>query len=106
MAAAAKDAAGKVWTIFFPIFAFVIAGFEHCVANMYYIMAGMFAQNNMRYVEIATEQLHLSMDKLASLNFSGMFINNLIPVTIGNKIGGMLLIGAAMYYLNREKKIK
>lgn len=37
MAGAAKDVAGKVWAIFFPIFAFVVSGYEHCIANMYYI---------------------------------------------------------------------
>ena len=43
MAAAAKDVAGKVWAIFFPILAFVVSGYEHCVANMYYIPAGILA---------------------------------------------------------------
>ena len=46
MAAAAKDIGGKVLAIFFPILAFVVSGFEHCVANMYYIPAGIFAAGN------------------------------------------------------------
>ena len=45
-AAAAKDATGKIWAIFFPILAFVASGYEHCVANMYYIPAGIFAASN------------------------------------------------------------
>ncbi len=50
MAATAKDVAGKCIAIFFPIFVFVISGFEHCVANMYYIPAGIFAAHNPLYV--------------------------------------------------------
>ena len=42
MGAAAKDIGGKVWAIFFPIMAFVVGGFEHCVANMYFIPVGIF----------------------------------------------------------------
>ena len=49
MAAAAKDISGKVWAIFFPIMAFVVSGYEHCVANMYYIPAGIFAAANEAY---------------------------------------------------------
>jgi formate/nitrite transporter len=55
MAAAAKDIAGKVWAIFFPIMAFVVSGYEHCVANMYYIPAGIFAAGNEAYVQKAME---------------------------------------------------
>ena len=44
--AAVKDIGGKVLAIFFPILAFVVSGFEHCVANMYYIPAGFFTMIN------------------------------------------------------------
>ena len=50
MASTAKDIAGKSLAIFFPIMAFVVSGFEHCVANMYYIPAGIFASMNPDYV--------------------------------------------------------
>ena len=46
MAVAATDIVGKVWAIFFPIMAFVVGGFEHCVANMFYIPVGMMAAQN------------------------------------------------------------
>lgn len=52
---AAKDIGGKILGIFFPIFAFVTSGFEHCVANMYYIPAGMLAACNPAYVDKAEE---------------------------------------------------
>lgn len=58
MAAAAKDIAGKVWAIFFPIMAFVVSGYEHCVANMYYIPAGIFAASNEAYVKAGTRTLN------------------------------------------------
>ena len=55
MATAAKDIAGKVWAIFFPICAFVIGGWEHCVANMYYFsMAGMWSAKTLGYVLVMT----------------------------------------------------
>ena len=53
MAAAAKDIAGKIWAIFFPILAFIVSGYEHCVANMYYIPAGIFAKANPAYASVA-----------------------------------------------------
>ena len=55
MAIAAKDIAGKILAIFFPIWAFVISGFEHCVANMFYIPAGILAASNESYVSKSGE---------------------------------------------------
>lgn len=103
MSAGAKDAAGKVWCIFFPIFVFVICGFEHCVANMYYITAGIFAAANNTYASTAMELYGYSDGQLAALNFGSMFSNNLLPVTLGNIIGGMVFVGLPLYYLNRDK---
>lgn len=97
MAGAAKDIGGKIWAMFFPIFAFVIGGFEHCVANMYYIPAGIIAKMNPAYVDAAVNELGMSPEKIDALNVMG-FINNLIPVTIGNILGGMVFVGM-MYFL-------
>lgn len=55
MAGAATDIDGKIWAIFFPILAFVTGGFEHCVANMFYIPVGMMAAKNPAYVAKAQE---------------------------------------------------
>lgn len=104
MAAGAKDAAGKVWSIFFPIFVFVICGFEHCVANMYYISAGIFAAGNMDFAAKATELYGYSAEQLATLNWGSMLLNNLLPVTLGNIAGGMLFVGLPLYFLNRDRK--
>ena len=104
MAATAKDVAGKCIAIFFPIFVFVISGFEHCVANMYYIPAGIFAAHNPLYVAKATELYGITAEQLSGLNFGTMF-SNLIPVTIGNVIGGMVFVGLLYWYLYRKKEV-
>lgn len=104
MAATAKDVAGKCIAIFFPIFVFVISGFEHCVANMYYIPAGIFAAQNPLYAAKATELYGITAEQLSGLNFGTMF-SNLIPVTIGNVIGGMVFVGLLYWYLYRKKEV-
>ena len=103
MAATAKDVAGKCIAIFFPIFVFVISGFEHCVANMYYIPAGIFAAQNSLYAAKAKELYGITAEQLSGLNFGTMF-SNLIPVTIGNIIGGMVFVGLLYWYLYRKKE--
>lgn len=104
MAATAKDVAGKCIAIFFPIFVFVISGFEHCVANMYYIPAGIFAAHNPLYAAKATELYGITAEQLSGLNFGTMF-SNLVPVTIGNVIGGMVFVGLLYWYLYRKKEV-
>ena len=104
MAATAKDVAGKCIAIFFPIFVFVISGFEHCVANMYYIPAGIFALQNPLYAAKATELYGITAEQLSGLNFGTIF-SNLIPVTIGNIIGGMVFVGLLYWYLYRKKEV-
>lgn len=103
MAAAAKDIAGKCLGIFFPIFVFVISGFEHCVANMYYIPAGIMAAGNPAYAEKAGELYGITAQQLEGLSWGGM-VNNLIPVTIGNIIGGMVFVGLVYWYLYQKKE--
>lgn len=103
MAAAAKDIAGKCVAIFFPIFVFVISGFEHCVANMYYIPAGIFAAVNPAYVTKAEELYGITAEQLSNLTWGGM-IHNLIPVTAGNVVGGMIFVGLVYWYLYQKKE--
>ena len=95
MAIAAKDIAGKVWAIFFPIMAFVTSGFEHCVANMYFIPAGIFAKTFPAAVEASGK----TAEQLEVLNWSSMWTNNLITVTFGNVIGGAVFVGVVYYFL-------
>ena len=76
MAVAAKDIAGKILAIYFPIMAFVASGFEHSIANMYFIPMGMLLKNNASVVEAAG----LAANQLNNLNISGLLFNNLLPV--------------------------
>lgn len=103
MAAAAKDIAGKVLAIFFPIMAFVVSGYEHCVANMYYIPAGIFAAANDTYAQAAMEQYGYSLSQLESLNWMNFLVKNLIPVTLGNIVGGMIFVGLPLYLIHSAK---
>lgn len=102
MATAAKDAAGKIWSIFFPICAFVIGGWEHCVANMFYIPAGILASMNDGYVAKAEELYGITAQQIqASVNIGG-FISNQIPVTVGNIIGGMIFVALPLYFIHKK----
>jgi formate/nitrite transporter len=106
MATAAKDIAGKVWAIFFPICAFVIGGWEHCVANMYYIPSGILASMNDTYVSKAEELYGITKEQiLTHLNIGG-YISNLIPVTIGNILGGMVFVALPLYIIHNKDKEK
>lgn len=73
MCIAARTVEGKILGIYFPIMAFVASGYEHSVANMYFLPAGLMVKNEFIF------------------GFLGMF-RNLIPVTIGNIIGGLLIV--------------
>ena len=103
MAAVAQDVAGKVWAIFFPILAFVVSGYEHCVANMYYIPAGIFAVSNEAYAQAAMEAYGYTAAQLEALTWGNFLVNNLIPVTLGNIVGGMVLVGLPLYLLHNAK---
>lgn len=92
----AKDVAGKLLAGFFSIFAFAISGAEHVVANMFYIPLALFSKTS-EYLELA----HASVEQLTWGKF---FLNNLIPVTIGNTIGGLFIGG--MYFLIYKKLTK
>lgn len=92
MATGSKNIVSKIFSIYFPIMAFVMSGFEHSVANMYLIPIGIVLKNS----EFLSSKL-ININ-LSNLNWSNFFIKNLIPVTIGNVIGGMFFVGF-IYYL-------
>ncbi|MBN1484596.1 MAG: formate/nitrite transporter family protein [Chloroflexia bacterium] len=79
MAVSAEDIAGKILAIWWPIMAFVALGFEHSVANMFFIPLGMFNGANVSVGEF--------------------LINNLLPVTLGNIVGGAGFVGAIYWWL-------
>lgn len=88
-----KDTGGKILGAFVPIALFVTAGYEHSVANMYYIPAGLFALHNPEYV---SQALQAGVD-LSRLTWSNFFLGNILPVTLGNLLGGFCL-GWVMWY--------
>lgn len=83
LAYAAKDISGKILGIWFPIMAFVAMGFEHSVANMFFIPTAIFYG--------------------ADVSWGAFLIDNLVPVTIGNIIGGALFVGTAYWYVYEKK---
>lgn len=87
MATAARDIPGKILACYAPIMAFVASGFEHSIANMYFIPTGLF---------IATQQPNVD----PSLSWSNFFIGNLLPVTLGNIIGGVVFVGFAYWFIH------
>jgi formate transporter len=95
MTFSARSTMDKIAAIILPISAFVAAGFEHSIANMYFIPIALFIKS------FAGEDFWTAAGKTpadyASITWLS-FINNLIPVTIGNIIGGALLV-AAVYWM-------
>lgn len=102
MAMTAKDITGRLVAIFFTIMLFVTGGFEHCVANMYYITAGIVAKGNPQYTMLAMETYGFTQMQLDSLNLVNFVFVNLVPVTIGNMLGGIVCFGMPIYYQNTQ----
>ena len=91
----ARTTLDKILSIIFPITAFVAAGFEHSVANMYFIPYALLVKGfDPEYISRVGEKV----PNLEALTWEAFFINNLIPVTIGNIIGGAILV-AAIYWV-------
>jgi len=95
MAMSAKDIGGKILGIFFPIMAFVASGFEHCVANMYFLPAGIFAKAFTK----AKEMSGLTESQLQTLNWQSIWTDNLMTVTLGNFVGGAIFVGMAYWFV-------
>ena len=101
MALAARQTIGKIFAIYFPIMAFVAIGLEHVVANMYFIPAGIFVHTWGGIPGPGT------FDP-ASLNWLSFLWKNMVPVTIGNIIGGGVFVGMSYWgaYLRPSSKDK
>lgn len=84
MALCSKDAVGRAVGAFGPICCFVICGFEHCVANMYYIPAGLLTMN----IPACAQAAAVAGLDTTALTWGNFFLHNLLPVTIGNILGG------------------
>ncbi|MEZ5155286.1 MAG: formate transporter FocA [Solirubrobacterales bacterium] len=96
MTYAARSVTDKILAILFPITAFVAAGFEHSVANMYFLPIGLAIKQWGSDSFWATSGL--SASDFTGLTLSNVIVDNLIPVTIGNIVGGSLMVGI-VYWL-------
>ncbi len=96
----ARTVVGKILGILFPITAFVAAGFEHSVANMYFIPMGILLAKQPAVLQAAG----LTSAGVTNLGIGG-FVGNLVPVTIGNIIGGSFFVGAVYWaaYLRQDR---
>ncbi len=93
-----RSVADKILSIVFPIGGFVASGFEHCVANMYFIPIGVVLKKHPEVVAAAEKMAGKTLD-LSNLTWHGFFVNNLIPVTLGNIIGGVILVGIFFWFV-------
>ena len=93
----ATDTTGKILGAFLPVALFVLCGFEHSVANMFYVPAGIFAKSIPAYAALAAEA---GLD-LSALTWGNFLVGNLIPVTLGNVLGGCG-VGALLWQANRK----
>jgi formate/nitrite transporter len=94
----ARTTTDKVVAILFPVSAFVAAGFEHSIANMYFIPLGLFIKH------FDTSWATASGVDTSSLTLSRFLINNLIPVTLGNIVGGSILVALLYWFVYLRTK--
>lgn len=85
---AAKEVAGKILALWFPTMAFVALGMEHCVANMFFIPAAILTGTDPRYLALVDAGQAAPL----SAGWGSFFVDNLIPVTLGNIAGGAILV--------------
>ncbi len=84
-----RSTVDRILAVIWPVSAFVVLGFEHCVANMYFVPLGM-ALASRPELAAAAEAHGVALD---GLDLAG-FLHNLLPVTLGNVVGGTLLVAA------------
>lgn len=92
MVYASRTVTDKVFAVIFPISAFVAMGFEHCIANMFMIPIAILAKLDPEIVAVSG----LSLEALEALSMSG-FAQNILPVTLGNILGGAVMVAMAYY---------
>lgn len=93
----ARTTVDKIMAIVFPISAFVAAGFEHSIANMYFIPVALFIKGN------APEAFWTAIDRtpadFGAVTWNNFFVGNLLPVTLGNIIGGAVMVGLVYWFI-------
>ena len=101
MCFSARTSIDRVVTVIPPIAAFAAAGFEHCIANIYFIPIGLFIKAG------APDAFWKAIGKTPAdfpeLTWENFFVGNLIPVTIGNIIGGSIMVAAIYWFIYLRK---
>jgi formate/nitrite transporter len=97
-ATGASSTVDKIFASFFPILLFATNGFEHSIANMYFIPAGIMASSNESFVALSG----VTSEAISNLNWIGM-LDNLLPVTLGNIVGGSLCVAIGYWSVVKEK---
>jgi formate transporter len=97
LCSSARSTTDKILAIIFPITAFVAAGFEHSVANMYFIPMGLLIKGSA--ASGFWEAIGKTAADFGNLTWTAFFLQNLLPVTIGNLIGGSLFVGMAYWFI-------
>ena len=101
MCYSARSTIDKILAIIPPISAFVAAGFEHSIANMYFIPVALFIK------QMGTPAFFDAIEKVPgdfpNLNWNNFFVANLLPVTIGNIIGGVVMVGLIYWFIYLSK---
>ena len=90
LALAGRSVIDKIFAVIFPISAFVAAGFEHSIANMYFIPLGLMLKDR---IPVAGAE---------NLSWLG-FCSNLLPVTLGNIVGGSVMVALVYYFVYRRR---
>jgi len=94
----ARSTADKILAVVPPIAAFVAAGFEHSVANMFFVPMGLLVKTDSAFVAAHP------VDSLSQLTWERFVTASLVPVTLGNIVGGALMVGAVYWFVYLRPK--
>ena len=101
MCFSARTSIDRVVTVIPPIAAFAAAGFEHCIANIYFIPIGLFIKAGAP--DVFWKAIGKTPADFPELTWENFFVGNLIPVTIGNIIGGSIMVAAIYWFIYLRK---
>jgi len=91
----ARSAADKILAIILPVTAFVAAGFEHVIANMYYLPVAIFISNDPQLLA----KTGIAAEAVQGITWKATLVDNFVPVTLGNVLGGSGLVGAMYWFI-------
>lgn len=103
MASSSRHVIGKIFAIFFPIMTFVASGYEHSIANMYFLTNGLFLKHTPDIVAASG----YTAEQLSHLTIQSCLVNNLLPVTLGNLVGAIVFVVLLFWtaYLRDDHKV-